>query len=161
VEVAFDPEFRTAPAGMSPGIPVGSVNAAELNAAQQLLGRASGDEHLAHRKLMLVHQWTASMIQDRRALRTDVPDVDPVVVMDGIGAPSEKAQTYDDLVGPGRLPAGLARGIKLFPDSPYSLPGHIDAPVLSWPQLLQMAPATDVNGRQFVILPRPAVIVIT
>jgi hypothetical protein len=161
VEVAFDPEFHAAPGQTMPGDPVGSVTAGALNRTQRLLGRYAAAHHLAHRKLMLVHQWTASMIHDRSRLRTHLRSVQPVVIMDAYGAAADKTSVYDRLMNRSAMPRGVAVGIKLFPSNPYEQAGHCDAPMLSWNQLFGHAPIPENNGLTTRLSPAPRVIVMT
>jgi hypothetical protein len=161
VEVAFDPEFRTEPGQTSPGVPLGSVSAHELNAAQTLLNTYSLNHHLLHRKLLLVHEWTPSMITHSEQLRGDLPYVQPILVMDGIGTPLEKTHEYEMLFRDQPLPRGVMTGIKLFPDGRYTLPGQSDLPVMSWRQLFGRAPVDGAGDGTLFLRPSPRVIVLT
>jgi hypothetical protein len=161
VEVAFDPEFRTTPGQTLPGVPVGSVSSGELNRAQRLLSRYAAVQRLTHRKLMLVHQWTGSMIRHRARIRTAVRGVQPVVVMDAFGKAPDKANVYDRLMSRRTLPHGTAVGIKLFPANPYEQAGHLDTPMLSWDQLFGRAAVPDPTGVTTRLSPAPRVIVMT
>jgi hypothetical protein len=160
VEVAFDPEFRTVPGQMTPGSPTGQVTAAEINAAEGAIERAVSGESLAHRKLLLVHQWTPDMIVDRDHLVTNLTDVQPAVIMDGIGPADEKAAAYNALMA-GSLPAGVTPGIKLFLPNPYGVPGGEDMPGLTWPQVLGRAPVLSATGIRTTIGPVPRIIVLS
>ena len=159
VEVALDPEFRTAAYQPTPGIPVGTVSAAELNAAGAMLNAYAAHRNLLHRKIMMVHQFREDMITDRQTLRQDLFYVDTVIVADGFGSPGLKAQIYDELLGPGVSDAIHWRGIKLFPFNQYEGAGHGDFPEMTWPQVFGRAPALD-GGTGFVIRPMPNVVVI-
>ena len=161
VEVAFDPEFRTQPGQTSPGVPLGSVSAGELNAAQALLSRYGRAHHLPHRKLLLVHEWMPSMITHAERLRGDFPYVQPVLVMDGIGTPAEKMQDYKNLFEDRSLPPGVMTGIKLFPAGQYTLPGQVDLPVMNWRQVFGRAPVQGAGGGAAMLRPAPRVIVLT
>jgi hypothetical protein len=161
VEVAFDPEFRTRPGQTSPGVPLGSVSVAELNAAQALLNRYSMSNHLLHRKLMLVHEWIPSMITHSARLRSDYSYVQPILVMDGIGTPLQKTQEYEGLFQRHPLPPGVMTGIKLFPDGPYTLPGQVDLPEMSWGQVFGRAPVDGATVGTMFLHPAPRVIVLT
>lgn len=160
VELALDPEFRTVPGQETPGIPVGSVTAQEINDAQALLNAYCAHQHLAHRKVLLIHEFNSGMIVDRPALRSDFPYVDPVIVADGFGAPGLKANVYTHLLGRD-APGGVRwRGIKLFYPNPYENAGHGDYPLMTWPQVFGRAPAVDYDGRVYHVRPVPNVIVI-
>jgi len=161
VEVAFDPEFRTAPGQTTPGSPTGSVDTAELNAAQSLMNSQAQAHHLAHRKLMLVHAWTTGMIRHRFRIDRTMPYVQPVFVMDGIGAPAEKVRVYDSLFASvGGKPPALG-GVKLFGPGAYAMPGQIDTPVMSWDEVFGAEPTVDENGTPYRMNPAPAVVVLT
>lgn len=155
VEVAFDPEFRSLPGQETPGVPTGTVATAEINRAMRVLDLSSRLHHLSQRKLVLVHQWTPEMITGNEPLQTNLPDVQPVIVMDGIGTPAEKAHMYGQLLGGA---TGVLPGIKLFPDNLYDANAPVDEPVLSWPQVLGQ-PAG--GSAQPFLHPVPRVIVLT
>jgi len=159
VEVALDPEFRTAAYQSTPGIPVGTISAAELNAAGAMLNAYAARRGLLHRKIMMVHQFREDMITDRQTLRQDLFYVDTVIVADGFGPPGLKAHIYDELLGPGVSDAIHWRGIKLFPFNQYEGAGHGDFPEMTWPQVFGRAPALD-GGTGFAVQPIPNVVVI-
>ncbi|GAC1321313.1 MAG: hypothetical protein NVSMB22_06700 [Chloroflexota bacterium] len=160
VEVAFDPEFRMLPDQVYPGVPVGRVSAAEMNRVAATINAEGERNQLLHRKIMLVHQWLPDMIENRRAIRSNFRYVQPVIIMDGIGAAKDKAQGYNTLLGSKTLPDSTLRGIKLFFASPYEPPGTVDTPVLNWKQIFghQQIPSGDKQTNLQVI---PRVIVIT
>ncbi len=126
VEVAFDPEFRTFPGQATPGIPIGSVTADEVNQTQMLLSHYATRRHLAHHKIIMMHQFLPSMIADGTKLRDDVPNVDLVVDVDGFGTPADKASAYTALLGSQGLTHARWPGIKLFMPNPYETAGHGD-----------------------------------
>lgn len=155
VEVAFDPEFRMTVGQMTPGVPVGSVSAHELNAAENVMNACVKRNGLRHSKLMLVHQWLPMMIRHRIALRSNFRYVRPVIVMDAIGGAGDKAQGYNSLLGPDNLSRSTLRGIKLFLPSPYEPPGTVDTPVLTWSQIFggteRAVPALQAEPQVIVI----------
>lgn len=160
VEIALDPEFRAAADQATPGIPVGSVSAEELNSVQALINAYDARRRLAHRKVLIVHQFQEGMIQNRPVLRNDFPYVDTVLTADGFGSPDTKAQVYSALLGP-HAPGGVRwRGIKLFYPNPYEQAGHGDYPLLTWPQVVGGAPVLDAQGDIYHIRPVPNVIII-
>lgn len=155
----MDPEFRTVPGQPTPGIPVGSVTASEINAAAGVLNHYGFAHHLRHHKVLLIHQFQWAMIQNRQALRWWPRGyVEPVIVADGFGTPGVKAKVYDTLLGPqSRRVRG--RGIKLFYPNPYEQAGHLDDPIMTWQQVFGHAPAYDGTQR-YRVWPPPAVVVI-
>jgi hypothetical protein len=106
VHVALDPEFAMPP-GEIPGKSVGTVDAAEINAAQGVL-QSFVEERGLPDKMLVVHQFTDGMVT-RRQLIKDYPNVRLVIDMDGIGKPEIKQAQF-------ALYAGQAEysGIKLF-----------------------------------------------
>ncbi len=160
VEVALDPEFRTDATQPTPGIPIGSVTAQEINATQALLNAYTARLRLVHRKILIVHQFRFTMIADRPALRHDYPYVDQVIVADGLGYPALKAHVYTLLLGP-TAPGGVRwRGIKLFLPNPYETTHHTDVPAMTWAQALGRAAMVDTDGQTYRVRPVPNVIVI-
>jgi hypothetical protein len=160
VAVALDPEFRTRSAAFTPGIPVGSVSAGEINAAEREISAYAARHYTPHRRLLLVHQFQRPMIADRRALHTHVPDVDPVIIADGFGDPGTKAAVYEALFGRGtaRVPY---HGIKLFFPNPYEQAGHGDNPMMTWAQVFGHVPAYYAyDGRSYRVHPAPDLVVI-
>lgn len=160
VGVALDPEFRAAPGQDTPGIPVGSVTGAELNAAEYLLNSYAAPHPGPHRKLLLIHQFQVGMIVGRGSLRKRLPRVDPVLVMDGFGDPGVKAHVYHDLLSHRNARHLMWRGIKLFYPNPYEQAGHADGPLMTWAQVFGHAPALDVDGINYWVSPAPQIIVI-
>jgi len=160
VEVALDPEFRAIPGQPTPGIPIGTVTAAELNAAGAMLNAYAARHNLLHRKVMMVHQFRYDMITDRQMLRQDLFYVDTVVIADGFGAPGLKAKVYSALLGPNVSPGVRWRGIKLFPFNSYEGAGHGDYPEMAWPQVFGHAVAVDTDGIGYFVRPLPNVVVI-
>ncbi len=159
VEVALDPEFRSAPGQATPGIPIGSVSAPELNQAAYLLNRYALAHHPRHHKLMLVHQFQWQMIAQRNQLRENFRDVDPVIIADGFGTPGIKTHVYSDLLSRPDSRKVRWRGIKLFYPNPYEQAGHLDYPLMTWQQVFGHAPAYD-GSQRFFVRPMPNIVVI-
>lgn len=160
VEIALDPEFRAAPGQDTPGIPIGTVTAQEINAAQAIVNAYCAHRRLPHRKILMIHQFRFSMIDNRAALRSDFPYVDPVIDADGLGTPGTKADVYTQLLGY-TAPGGVRwRGLKLFYPNPYTDSGHTDVPTMTWPQVFGRVPAVDFDGKSYRVRPIPNIIVI-
>lgn len=159
VEVALDPEFRAAPGQTTPGIPVGTVTAAEINQAQYVLNNYLKSIHPRHHKLMMVHQFQVGMIQDRTQLRENFRDIDPVIIADGFGPPNIKVHVYHDLLSHSLSRKIRWRGIKLFYPNPYEQAGHGDNPLMTWRQVFGHEPIYD-GGIPYRINPMPNVIII-
>ena len=110
VHLALDPEW-TMPPGVPPGAEIGRMYASDINHAQEVL-KDVVDEHHLPKKILIVHQFTESMIVDKPTLiRTD--GVDLVIDMDGFGGRQIKLDHYHRFVGEDGAPHG---GLKLFID---------------------------------------------
>ena len=77
VHLAMDPEFDTEP-GQAPGDYLGNTKAADINHAIRYLAGLSGELNLPP-KLLIIHQFRASMLPDKAAI-VDDPRVDAVVI---------------------------------------------------------------------------------
>ena len=106
VHVALDPEYAVAE-GEIPRETLGSLDAADVNAAQALL-QGYLEEHDLPDKILIVHQFTPDMLT-RPELIEDYPRVKFVIDMDGIGPPDLKQVMYRRLTAPAEY-----AGIKLF-----------------------------------------------
>jgi hypothetical protein len=147
VQVALDPEFHVYPGRVTPGIPVGVIQAEQLNAAQKLLDDYVTAQHLPHKKVLIVHQFgdkmvndgVPFMIQNKEEVR-DYPNVDLVIVADGFGPPDTKVVKYNRMTDGKAYPFIQWRGIKLFPPNPYEQAGHYDKPQLTFRQVYGVDP---------------------
>lgn len=121
VHLALDPEFDMW-AGQLPGVHLGHMTADEINYAQGVLSSIV-QEHGLPNKVLIVHQFAASMLPDKANIR-DYPSVELVTDMDGFGSQSLKLKHYqwyviDELIE--------YAGIKLFfdQDTPLFTPEEI------------------------------------
>ena len=110
VHLALDPEFAVSDPEV-PGTDLGSLNARDINDAQQMLDQLAEQEGLPP-KLLIVHQFADSMLQGGDAIES-YPNVELIFDMDGFGPAAIKRVKYEDLAG--RSYATNA-GIKLFFD---------------------------------------------
>lgn len=106
VHAALDPEFAM-PAGEVPGESIGSLDAADVNAAQAVLQRFLDTQDLPD-KVLIVHQFTHGMLT-RPELIEDYPRVSLVIDMDGFGPSEIKRVKYGWFAAPAEH-----SGIKLF-----------------------------------------------
>jgi hypothetical protein len=109
VSVALDPEWNMGRHGV-PGERIGSTSAKTINRVTRFLARLVRQRDLPQ-KLVVVHQFTDSMVRNKSALRKR-PGVDLVLNADGFGTPDAKRSKYRQLA-PGRG-SGLHPGFKLF-----------------------------------------------
>jgi len=129
VHLALDPEFDVWGEKV-PGVEIGHMTAAEINHAIGVMASiaASTGQH----KILMVHQFMASMLPDKGAIGSD-PRVDLAVVMDGFGGQSIKIAHYDTYVRDSSIPFG---GIKLFFDW--------DTNLMTAAEVLALTPPPDI-----------------
>jgi hypothetical protein len=141
VHVAMDPEFHVHPGEDLPGIPIGQLDALELNKAQRMLDALVKEKNLP-KKVLMVHQFgdpnvndgNPDMILNKKSLET-LPGVDLVLDADGFGAPGIKVKKYNLITDHEEYPFIKFRAIKLFFFNPYEERHHGDSPVMTWPQV--------------------------
>lgn len=121
VHLGLDPEFAMPPDGV-PGRRIGSMDAAAVNDAVDLLARLV-DEGGLPPKMLVVHRFTTKMLTNHEKIRMD-PRVQVVLHMDGFGSPALKRSIYDIIVT--QRPIQFA-GLKLFykNDKPMMTPAEI------------------------------------
>lgn len=147
VHVALDPEFHVESGHDDPGIPIGTVDAAQINEVQQLLDRYVADQGLRTKKILIVHQFGDAavhdgvpyMIQDKKSLRT-YPNVELAIDMDGLGSPLIKVHKYNRITNNHTYPFLQFRGIKIFYRDPGEVRGHFDKPPMTVDQIFGTAP---------------------
>ena len=126
VHLALDPEFATAHYGAAPGLVIGSLGAADVNAVQRYLAGLVRAHRLPP-KILVLHQFQTNMLAGVGDWE-DWPEVELTVDMDGFGGQYAKLTKYD-----------------LFALSDYSeraaikLFYHWDAPLLTPAQLQGLA----------------------
>jgi hypothetical protein len=108
VHLALDPEFALA-GGDAPGQAIGTLNADDINAVQWTLSELARSRQLP-RKMLIVHQFEASMIADAASIEP-YRDVDLVIDMDGYGPAHVKEAKYGHYAA---APYAPFPGIKLF-----------------------------------------------
>ena len=133
VHLALDPEWRT----LFPMKEIGFVTAAEVNRAQELIQAYLADHGLPGVRMLVFHQFTEKMIQDRSRVRADFDRVLPVHVMDGFGHPALKQYSYSLNARAVNLPL---KGFKLFFKSGYPGAGF-DEPLMTPQDVLGLVPA--------------------
>jgi hypothetical protein len=110
VGLAIDPEWKLQP-GQLPLQQIGSVSIAEVNSVVNWLAALTARHHLPQ-KLLVLHQFRLSMIQDESQLNTRHQDLAIVIHMDGQGTPADKVQTWDAVTA--AAPRGVFFGWKNF-----------------------------------------------
>ncbi len=133
VGLALDPEWRLGP-GQVPLKQIGSVSAAEVDATTDWLAGVVREKGLPQ-KMLVLHQFRLSMIQDRASLDMDHPELAMLVHADGQGGQPDKQATWRALHAD--APAGLAWGWKNFIDE--------DTPMLTPEQTMRdVSPVPDL-----------------
>ncbi len=108
VHLAIDPEFAVSGTEV-PGSDLGSLRAKDIDEAQALLQELVDEEGLPP-KILIVHQFVDSMLQDTSAIRP-YDGVELVFDMDGFGPAAVKRAEYEQLAAE---PYAVHTGIKLF-----------------------------------------------
>ena len=128
VGLALDPEWQLEP-GQLPLQQIGSVSTTEVNAVANWLAGLAAAHHLPQ-KLLELHEFRLSMIQDIQQLDTGYDNLAIVINMDGQGTPGDKRQSWQAVVT--GAPKGVFFGWKDF----YVT----DTPMLGPPQTLDHDP---------------------
>jgi hypothetical protein len=130
VGIALDPEWKVGPDEV-PGTVIGSATAAGINAVARFLHQLVVANNLPD-KLLVVHEFTASMLPDRAAIERPA-GVEVVLHADGFGTPRLKTGVYQQLA----LPAPpFHAGFKLF----YTQDGQLMTPA----QVMDLRPQPEV-----------------
>lgn len=108
VHLGLDPEFAMGDRG-TPGTRIGSLDAADVNQAIDLLANLVTTDSLPP-KVLVVHRFTRDMLDHSDRIRID-PRVQVVIDMDGWGPPWMKRESYRRYVA--RYPVEYT-GFKLF-----------------------------------------------
>ncbi|MCX7024204.1 MAG: hypothetical protein NT080_06230 [Spirochaetes bacterium] len=132
VHLALDPEWHTP----EPMEAIGSVEADELNRAQEQMQAYMIGNGIRGVRMLVVHQFTEHMIGDRPRLRADFDRVLLVHTADGFGPPALKRYTYANNARAGNLPV---KGFKLFFRARTPHAGW-DDPLLTPPEVLALEP---------------------
>lgn len=163
VHVALDPEFHVVPGHDVPGTPIGTIEASQVNAVQEMLDRYVVSAGLKTQKILIVHQFgdravsdgVPFMIRDKQDVR-DYPNVELVIDADGLGAPFIKVHKYNLMTSSKIYPFIRFRGIKVFLENPYEHAGHVDKPPMTVDQVFGVVPVPggirmDAKPNVFII----------
>ena len=112
VGLALDPEWRLQP-GARHMVQVGSVGAAEVNEVAQWLAGIVREDDLPQ-KVLILHQFSVTMLPDRASIDATVPELAMVIHADGHGTRDLKLSTWETLKTD--LPQGMRMAWKNFYD---------------------------------------------
>ena len=134
VGLALDPEWRLGP-DQRHLVQIGSVDVAEINSVVSWLAELTREAALPQ-KLLVLHQFRASMIQNRAGLDTTHPELALLLHVDGLGSQPDKQATWSALHRD--APAGVAWGWKNFydEDRPMLTPAETMTRVSPIPELI-------------------------
>jgi hypothetical protein len=110
VGLALDPEWKLQP-GQLPLQQIGSVQISEVNSVIRWLAGLTARYRLPQ-KLLVLHQFRLSMIQNEQRLDTHYQDLAILIHMDGQGTPYDKEQTWEAVTA--AAPPGVFFGWKDF-----------------------------------------------
>jgi hypothetical protein len=110
VGLALDPEWKLAP-GQLPLRQIGSVSSSQVNAVAAWLAALTARYRLPQ-KLLVLHQFSLSMIRGEQHLDTRYQDLAILIHMDGQGTPAAKQRTWQAITT--AAPAGVFFGWKNF-----------------------------------------------
>jgi len=150
VVVAIDPEFHVHPGRERPGIPIGVIQASQINEVQQMLDDYVRTQNQPKKKILIVHQFgdpnvndgVPFMIQNKKGLKT-YDNVDLVIDMDGFGEQAVKVHKYNKITDSNVYPIIKYRGIKVFFPNKWEHHGHFDKPPMNLDQIFGLEPAKD------------------
>jgi hypothetical protein len=142
VHVALDPEFHVVAGHDEPGIPIGTITAAQVNDVQDLLSRYVASQGLKTQKILIVHQFGDAAVHDgvpfMIASKKDLkayPNVELVIDADGLGVPAAKIRKYNLMTDSKTYPCVRFGGIKVFFPNQWEHAGHFDKPPLTIDQV--------------------------
>jgi hypothetical protein len=127
VHLAIDPEFAMDD-GEIPGVHIGSIDAADIQWAQEWLIDLAMEEAISP-KLLIVHQFKESMITNKHKV-VPMSGVQLVIDADGWGPPDLKKATYDFV---NNVTAIEYAGVKLFYNQ--------DDPLMSAEDIVNLEPS--------------------
>lgn len=132
VHAALDPEWRT----LRPMQEIGSITGEELNEAQATLDAYLRDNGIPGKKMLVVHQFSPKMIQNRQAVRADYERVELIHCADGFGNPALKKLSYKMNADAENMPL---KSFKLFLKPTIAGAGW-DNPLLTPAEVLSLSP---------------------
>ncbi len=112
VHLAIDPEFEVHGLDLRPGKIIGHVTGKQINQVQAAMTDYMMKNNIAEKKILLVHMFRHSMVQNKNDLKT-YDKIDLVFNLDGHGSPRLKVDIYNGIYTH-RVANEVAGGFKLF-----------------------------------------------
>lgn len=137
VSLALDPEWSMRP-GEIPGKDIGQTTAATINEVSSYLDQIVETNKLPQ-KLLLIHEFTESMIENRSAI-VQRDGLATVFNVDGFGTPEAKTNKYSDLTSDPERPEFVFTGFKLF----YEEDTRNNGRIMDWSEVMDLEPQPDV-----------------
>ncbi len=131
VHLGIDPEFSMK-TGNKPGTVIGTMDATDVNWVINYLASIVKENDLPP-KILIIHRFTDNMVTNASLIQT-VPEVQVVMDMDGWGPPSQKKQTYLDVIYDEPV---QFTGLKLFYKNDLRAPSTA---MLSMQEILRLKP---------------------
>ena len=132
VHLALDPEWHTT----KPMKEIGSVTAAEINEAQQIMQNYMIDHGIGGRRMLVIHQFNAKMIQQRQLVKSNYERVQLIHCSDGFGTPQLKKETYTYNAAAKNIPL---KSFKLFLKPTVAGAGY-DVPIMKPEEVFMLDP---------------------
>jgi len=132
VHLALDPEWRTT----KPMQEIGSVTAAEINEAQQIMQDYMIEHGIGGRRMLVIHQFNAKMIQQRQLVKSNYERIQLIHCSDGFGPPKLKKETYAYNAGAKNIPL---KSFKLFLKPTVAGAGY-DIPIMKPEEVFMLEP---------------------
>ena len=95
VHFGIDPEFYMKRGG-KPGEEIGTMDAVDINYAQDYLAKLVRDNNLPP-KILVIHRFTKAMVTNYKNIKS-IPEVQVVIHMDGWGLKARKENTYREFI---------------------------------------------------------------
>lgn len=132
VHLALDPEWHTT----EPMKIIGSVTADEVNKAQEMMDAYIKENNIPGRRMLVIHQFNAIMIKNRRNVKSGYERVQLIHCADGFGAPQLKKESYAYNAAAKNIPL---KSFKLFLKPTVEGAGY-DIPLMTPVEVLKLNP---------------------
>lgn len=121
VHLAIDPEFEVNDLDVPPGKLIGHVTGEQINQAQAAMSDYMKENHIEHKKILIVHMFTANMVKEKEAVKP-FENIKLIMNLDGHGSAELKIKIYNGLYTSG-VASKIPGGFKLFfkEDKPFMM----------------------------------------